>query len=172
MSQTEYPPLPLKNLLNQVRAELEEAVAERKKTGRAPMFRVEDITLEINVTVKREESATGEMTGKLVVAEFKGEGRKTTGTEQVHKITVRLTAHETEEEDDGGSLYPLVKTGLMGGGPSKSKPIALGKPITLGDLDTKLGLTPKQSSLFGKLVRGKYVYVTPTKFPAADIPAP
>lgn len=171
MSQTEYAPLPLKNLLNQVRAELEEAVAERKKAGRAPMFRVEDITLEINVTVKREESATGEMTGKLVVAEFKGEGRKTMGTEHVHKITVRLTAHEAEE-DDGGSLYPLFKTGLMGGGPTKSKPISLGKPITLGDLDTKLGLTPKQSSLFGKLVRGKYVYVTPTKFPGADISAP
>jgi len=171
MSQTEYPPLPLKNLLNQVRAELEEAVADRKKAGRAPMFRVEDITLEINVTVKREESVTGEMTGKLVVAEFKGEGQKTTGTEQVHKVIVRLTAHEPEE-DGGGSLFPLVKTGLMAGGSSKSNPISLGKPITLGDLDTKLGLTPKQSSLFGKLVRGKYVYVSPKKFPGADLTAP
>lgn len=171
MSQPEYPPLPLKSLLAQVRTELEEAVAERKKAGRAPMFRVEDITLEINVTVKREESITGEMTGKLVVAEFKGEGRKTTGAEQVHKVTIRLTAHETEEADDG-SLYPLIKSGLMAGGFSKSKPISLGKPITLDDLDTKLGLTPKQSSLFGKLVRGKYVYVTPTKFPSTDQPAP
>lgn len=163
MNQPEYPPLPLKNLLDQVRAELEEAVADRKKTGRAAMFRLEDITLEINVTVKREETVKGEATGKLVVAEFKTEGQKTTGSEQVHKVIVRLTAHEPEESG-GGPIYPLVKLSAMAEGFNKSK------PILLGDLDTRLGLTPKQSGLLDKLVRRKSVYLMPKKHSGFNFP--
>jgi hypothetical protein len=163
MSQPEYPPLPLKNLLDQVRTELEEAVAERKKTGRAAMFRLEDITLEINVTVKREETVKGEATGKLIVAEFKTEGQKTTGSEQVHKVIVRLTAHEPEETG-GGPIYTMVKANAM------AEAIAKSKPILLGNLNAKLGLTPKQSGLLGKLVRGKNVCLIPKKFPDFDPP--
>ena len=106
------------------------------------MFRVEDVTLEINVPVKREESLKGEAAGKLFVAELKAEGTKTTGAEQVHKVIVRLSAHGPGEAAPGGD---------------DDKPIIV-RELELG---THLSLSPKQSLTLNKLTKKYDFYVQP-----------
>ena len=158
MSDDNIPPLPLKNLINQVRAELEEAVVEHKKSGRPSMFHVEDVTLEINVTVKREESLKGEAAGKLFVAELKAEGTKTTGAEQVHKVIVRLSAHGPGEAAPGGDDdKPIIVREVV----SPSGRMKRDWPLLPLELGTHLSLSPKQSLTLNKLTKKYDFYVQP-----------
>lgn len=91
------PPLRLKDLIKQVRRELEEAVEEHQKSGRPAMFQVEGLTLEINVTVKRDESLSAEAGAALFVATGRTAAEKSTGAETVHKVTVQLAPHRAED---------------------------------------------------------------------------
>jgi Trypsin-co-occurring domain 2 len=92
--------IPLNDLIQQVRSELTAAVRQRHERESqqgeddGPGLVVEKVTLELNCVI--ENSQKGEIGGKanFFAIMFKGGGEVQHSKEQVHKVTVELTAWE------------------------------------------------------------------------------
>jgi|CXWL01.1.fsa_nt_gi hypothetical protein len=144
-----HPPLRLKDLIKQVRTELEAAVAEHAESGRPSLFTVEGLTLEINVTVKRDETLSAGGGASLFVAELKADAEKSSGAEVVHKVTVQLSAHQP-----AGS--PSVEAGLAGFTDSAINPDRIRSKIELESFDEllkKLKFSPEQLGTWQHLIK-------------------
>jgi len=109
----DLPPLFLKDLIRQVRAELLDIVAENERTGTHGIFVVEGVSLEVNVTIDRKETIDGKMGANLVVVELSSKAAKSTRTEHVHKVTLQLGARQprslTENSGGGGAVLASGK---------------------------------------------------------------
>jgi hypothetical protein len=88
----------LKDLIRQVRAELTDAISEREKSGGAPMFLLDKVTLEVSFTVERARSVEAEASGTIwALVGVKGGGELGDKREHVHKITLELSTFTTSQ---------------------------------------------------------------------------
>ena len=79
--------MPLADIIRMLREELLELYRERKETNQAPLWRIADCEIELNI-VSRE---TKQIDGKVSVAVFATSGSGNYTHEQIHKIRLKLT---------------------------------------------------------------------------------
>lgn len=139
-------PLLLKDLIRQVHAEIEAAEDEHKKAGDRSAFALQKITLEVNVTIEREETTGANIGAKLIVLDLKAKGDRKIRSELVHKVIVELSPHFSEpdllkpnvgtivyHEKSGKGIELAVLRELLEGhsGSKIQDPTILVKPVTI-----------------------------------------
>lgn len=85
--------LSINDLIQQVRDELHETALESQMRGKAPLFLVNKLTIEVNFVVAESSMGKGGASLKIVTAE----GSKEYNEKQVHKITLELMALDTAQ---------------------------------------------------------------------------
>ena len=90
MSNNPERPLRIPEVIEQVRAELAEAIRRHRESGREPMLALKKVTLEIGFAVSTEQNLDSELKASIWVLDFKlgaGKGRK---IDHAHKITIEM----------------------------------------------------------------------------------
>lgn len=82
-------PLHVKDIIRRVHSELIESQTERENNNEPPLFIVDKLTLEVNFTVTENTGVGGKFDLKVITAD----SAKTVEEQQVHKITLTLTAN-------------------------------------------------------------------------------
>jgi hypothetical protein len=77
----------LKEAIENLRAELEEAATSRHDSSQPAVFELSTVDVELDVVAKTTDSATGKLEYQVVTAEMKHE----IGSELTHKVTLHLS---------------------------------------------------------------------------------
>jgi hypothetical protein len=93
-------PLFIRELIRRVHRELLESRAEREEEGLAPIFEVQGMTIEVNFVATESRDAKGGLDFRVITA---GVSRRY-DEQQVHKITLTLSAPVIAGEDEFGDL--------------------------------------------------------------------
>jgi hypothetical protein len=93
----------IKDLIRQVQKELVESQREREAAAEDPIFRVDGLTIEANFVVSRTGGAKGGLDFKIITLG----GSRDIERQQVHKLTLTLTA-EAAEGDREIIFQPIV----------------------------------------------------------------
>lgn len=104
----------IKDLIRRVQQELLESQKERIANGEPAIFQVEKMTIEVNFVVSQSSEAKGGFDFKLItIGGIKIGGSKEYQQEQIHKITLSLTAVHGEDisglkglEESGSRFMP------------------------------------------------------------------
>jgi NTP-dependent ternary system trypsin peptidase co-occuring protein len=97
-----YDDVSLSELIRYVRTQLHEAAEARRLQKEPSLFRVSEVTLELNVVLKTSTGKHGALDLKIVSAG----GEKKYEQQQVHKVTLKLRAKEPGEPDVDDDLAP------------------------------------------------------------------
>lgn len=85
--------LNLKELIHQVRQELIESENERVQKGLTPLFKVDNLKIEVNFVVEKTKKSGGKLGIKIVEA-----GHQVSySSQQIHKISLELNTIDDEE---------------------------------------------------------------------------
>jgi hypothetical protein len=103
---------PLSDLIHQVKLDLAEAMKRHEAGQSGPEFVVESVELEVNFVIEEMQKAEGGAKAALFAIGFKAKGEKTYKTEQVHKITLQLTAREKPSAEK--ETIAAISAGLIG----------------------------------------------------------
>ena len=92
--------LDLKRLIRSVQQELEDAQRERESSGQKPLFKVEELTVELTFAIAEETSGKGGFSIKI----FEIGGSEKVAENETHKLTLRLSAlHGDASSEDQGA---------------------------------------------------------------------
>jgi len=110
-------PLMLKDLIRQVKQELLAVISEREELGEAPIFALNDLTLEVNFVVATEGKIGGNVSVKLLaVAGLNANGERKYSREQVHRVTLHLSPlGRSPSESSGAAMQPGAKYKIPSG---------------------------------------------------------
>jgi hypothetical protein len=103
---------PLSDLIQQVKSDLSEAMKRHEASEGGPEFVVESVELEVNFVIEEKQKAEGGAKASLFAVGFNATGEKTYKTEQVHKITLQLTAREKSSVET--EMTQALSAGLLG----------------------------------------------------------
>ncbi|HNW91049.1 MAG TPA: hypothetical protein PK664_05680 [Paludibacteraceae bacterium] len=118
--------LNLKELIHTVRQELIDSENERKSKGLDPLFKVDNLKIEVNFVVEKTKKTGGKLGIKIIDI-----GHDVTySSQQVHKIVLELKTCELEDVDSGlePGVFPIppekikTRSGLPWGGLPGSRP--------------------------------------------------
>jgi hypothetical protein len=94
-------PLFVKELIRQVHEELLESQAERIESNEPALFRVENLTIEAHFVASEAKSAKGGLEFRiLTVGGVSGGGSRDVQQQQIHKLTLTLTAPSVLPQED------------------------------------------------------------------------